>query len=77
MCMPSFLFVELSRHHLRNLHHGRQELIFTPAGQLPRLFQIRHNLAVDALTGITRSWLMGLGHCVSAIDATKTPRSES
>ncbi|MFQ6024165.1 MAG: xylulose 5-phosphate 3-epimerase [Acidiferrobacterales bacterium] len=26
-------------------------------------------LAVDALTGITRSWLMGQGHCVSAIDA--------
>ncbi len=27
-------------------------------------------LAVNAITGITRSWLMGQGHCVSAIDAT-------
>ncbi|MFQ5551164.1 MAG: xylulose 5-phosphate 3-epimerase, partial [Gemmatimonadales bacterium] len=27
-------------------------------------------LAVDALSGITRSWLMGQGHCVSAIDAS-------
>ncbi len=26
-------------------------------------------LAVNALTGITRSWLMGQGHCVAAIDA--------
>jgi len=27
-------------------------------------------LAINALTGITRSWLMGQGHCVAAIDAT-------
>lgn len=26
-------------------------------------------LAVNALTGITRGWLMGQGHCVSAVDA--------
>jgi phosphoketolase len=26
-------------------------------------------LAVDALTGITRAWLMGQGHCVSAVDS--------
>lgn len=26
-------------------------------------------LAVDALTGITRAWMMGQGHCVSAIDS--------
>lgn len=26
-------------------------------------------LAVNALTGLTRAWLMGQGHCVSAIDA--------
>nr|WP_146664104.1 xylulose 5-phosphate 3-epimerase [Anaerohalosphaera lusitana] len=26
-------------------------------------------LAVNSLTGITRSWLMGQGHCVSAIDS--------
>lgn len=26
-------------------------------------------LAVDVLTGITRAWLMGQGHCVSAVDA--------
>ena len=26
-------------------------------------------LAINALTGVTRSWLMGQGHCVSAIDA--------
>jgi phosphoketolase len=26
-------------------------------------------LAVNALTGITRSWLMGQGHCVAAIDS--------
>ena len=41
--MPSFLFVELSCYHLRNLHHGRQELIFTSAGQLPRPFEVGHN----------------------------------
>ncbi|OHB64485.1 MAG: xylulose 5-phosphate 3-epimerase, partial [Planctomycetes bacterium RBG_13_62_9] len=27
-------------------------------------------MAINAITGITRSWLMGQGHCVSAIDAT-------
>ncbi len=27
-------------------------------------------MAVNALTGTTRSWLMGQGHCVAAIDAT-------
>jgi len=27
-------------------------------------------LAINAITGITRSWLMGQGHCVAAIDAT-------
>lgn len=27
-------------------------------------------LAANALTGLTRSWLMGQGHCVAAIDAT-------
>jgi phosphoketolase len=27
-------------------------------------------LAINALTGMTRSWLMGQGHCVAAIDAT-------
>ncbi len=27
------------------------------------------HLAANALTGITRSWLMGQGHCVAAIDA--------
>ncbi len=27
-------------------------------------------LAINAITGVTRSWLMGQGHCVSAIDAT-------
>lgn len=27
-------------------------------------------LAVNAISGITRSWLMGQGHCVAAIDAT-------
>ena len=27
-------------------------------------------LAANSLTGITRSWLMGQGHCVSAVDAT-------
>lgn len=27
-------------------------------------------LAINALTGITRSWLMGQGHCVAAIDST-------
>ncbi|MGH7821573.1 MAG: xylulose 5-phosphate 3-epimerase, partial [Candidatus Binatia bacterium] len=27
-------------------------------------------LAANALTGVTRSWLMGQGHCVAAIDAT-------
>lgn len=27
-------------------------------------------LAINAITGLTRSWLMGQGHCVSAIDAT-------
>lgn len=27
-------------------------------------------LAANAITGITRSWLMGQGHCVAAIDAT-------
>ncbi len=26
-------------------------------------------LALDALTGHTRSWLMGQGHCVAAVDA--------
>lgn len=26
-------------------------------------------LAVDALTGVTRAWLMGQGHCVSAVDS--------
>ena len=26
-------------------------------------------LAVNALSGITRGWLMGQGHCVAAIDA--------
>jgi phosphoketolase len=26
-------------------------------------------LAINALTGVTRSWLMGQGHCVAAIDA--------
>ena len=26
-------------------------------------------LAIDALTGITRAWLMGQGHCVAAIDS--------
>lgn len=26
-------------------------------------------LAINALTGITRAWLMGQGHCVSAVDA--------
>ncbi len=41
------MFVELPRHHLGNLHHGRQELIFTSAGQLPRPFEIQHNLAVQ------------------------------
>jgi len=27
-------------------------------------------LAIDAITGLTRSWLMGQGHCVAGIDAT-------
>ena len=27
-------------------------------------------LAINALTGLTRAWLMGQGHCVAAIDAT-------
>ena len=27
------------------------------------------SLAVNALTGITRAWLMGQGHCVAAIDS--------
>jgi phosphoketolase len=27
-------------------------------------------LAINAITGITRSWLMGQGHCVAGIDAT-------
>lgn len=27
-------------------------------------------LAANAITGLTRSWLMGQGHCVAAIDAT-------
>ncbi len=27
-------------------------------------------LATNAITGVTRSWLMGQGHCVAAIDAT-------
>ncbi len=26
-------------------------------------------LAIDALTGVTRSWLMGQGHCVAAVDS--------
>src|ERR1051326_2750398 len=26
-------------------------------------------LAINAVTGITRSWLMGQGHCVSAVDS--------
>ena len=26
-------------------------------------------LAVNALTGVTRSWLMGQGHCVAAVDS--------
>ncbi len=34
--MPSFLFVELSCYHLRNLHHRGKELIFTSATDLPR-----------------------------------------
>ncbi len=46
VCMPSFLFVELSRYHLRYLHHRGKELILTPTGQLPRLFKIRHDLTV-------------------------------
>lgn len=29
-------------------------------------------LAINALTGITRSWLMGQGHCVAAIDAVNS-----
>ena len=27
-------------------------------------------LAINSITGMTRSWLMGQGHCVAAIDAT-------
>jgi phosphoketolase len=27
-------------------------------------------LAVNALTGVTRAWLMGQGHCVAAVDST-------
>ena len=44
--MPSFLFIELLCHDVRNLHHRRQELIPTSASYFPRLFQIRHNLTV-------------------------------
>ena len=43
LTLPSF---KLLRYRLRNLHHGRQELIFTSAGQLPRPFEIRQDLAV-------------------------------
>ncbi len=46
MYMPSFLFVELSRHHLRNLHHNACQLILTPASDLPYPFQVGHNLTV-------------------------------
>lgn len=38
-------------------------------GSLNMVLAYTGYLAVDALTGITRSWLMGQGHTVSAIDA--------
>ena len=44
--MPSFLFVELSSHYARNLHHRPHELILTPTCHLPRPFEIRHDLTV-------------------------------
>lgn len=39
-------------------------------GSLNMVMAYTGYLAANSLTGITRSWLMGQGHCVSAIDAT-------